>query len=296
MKKYIIAFCFVFGVVLGFFMPKCSAQLNGYFKDLKITRNTTVRDTQLIPYIQFWGGHGSLDSNKLVTKYNFSHGFNTNMVINSKNGNSYIQFNNGIIDIYQLGLKYGSEFQLDTLGNILLTAGGNSSRQASYTIDSTGLHVGANIGLINVSNPRWIPDKNYVDSVSLIHSSSTLKEHYISDVNISSTAPDTLAKDTLQAGTYLVQVSSYIALLSYTYAGTNNVTLERYLGTSLLDVRTVGVPILSGSSSFLFVPPFRSYVFTITNQQVLKFVVSVAAVPTSGTLHIYYTSILIHKI
>jgi len=123
----------------------------------------------------------------------------------------------------------------------------------------------------------------------------TLKEHYISDVNMTSLSPDTLSRDTLTAGTYLLQLTTDVRI-NGNASNAIIVTLERYLNNGVIDIRDMSTPVTAAGGDYI-PPPFRNYVVTLTSTTILKFVVTISALPLGGgTLHIYYTSILIQKL
>jgi hypothetical protein len=97
-----------------------------------------------------------LDSLKLVTKYDLNR------------GNTISKY--GLLD-FDDGSNFTSiEFDPST-PQLTMQVTGDSSCQ--YAFRKRGFYAGENYALQNILNPRWIPDKNYVDSLS--HSAGSTK-------------------------------------------------------------------------------------------------------------------------
>jgi hypothetical protein len=185
MKKrnlLIILVCLWIGFVT---CVRCAAQQNGSFNYIyanKIQplypttnglniRNTLaplklfVNDTALTGYIQYWSKKGGvgIDSSKLVTKYDLFAGLYTIDGLN----NGLFSFRPTFSSLSQ-SLETGENTTLSNNGyNYILASNGViPSHIATLNFDSTGLSYSGNYSNKNSSNLRWIPDKNYVDSLT----------------------------------------------------------------------------------------------------------------------------------
>jgi hypothetical protein len=178
-KKYFLISLLILWFIAIVGLEKCTAQQNGTFKNLYVDTiqpvfpsnnhalnftnkiqpwNLYFNDTLAYDWIFKHSDHGGgvIDTTKLVTKYGLNNGLTSPSSFNT------LLFNNFefLADIYDpLNINNRNRLSVGST-NISL-----SSNVVQYIIDSTGMHAIGNYSFQNSFNPRWIPDKNYVDSV-----------------------------------------------------------------------------------------------------------------------------------
>jgi hypothetical protein len=112
-------------------------------------------------------------TNKLITKYGISQGITTDFNQYTNDGTQFSSINST-----PSGVKLSSNTNADPSTNnfvnvtpygTLLGGISNYSTDFGLSINSTGVSSMANNAEGNAANPRWIPDKRYVDSTNLIH-------------------------------------------------------------------------------------------------------------------------------
>src|SRR5208283_6119256 len=147
--------------------PIPGKHLSLYLKNDTAPYSCYINDTALIPYIIFWSKKGNtLDSSKLVTKYDIQTGMDLPTILNYTDGSS----NNANLNVGLPG--FGDYVQMDvsdvhskTTGVILqdtsmfLYAGQPGSTARNVILQSNGLAYNFNQV---VNNPYWIPNKEYV--------------------------------------------------------------------------------------------------------------------------------------
>jgi hypothetical protein len=179
-KKYFLVSLIILWLIAIVGLEKCTAQQNGTFRTIYVDSiqpvfpsnshalnfankiqpwNLYFNDTLAYDWIFKHSDHGGgvIDTTKLVTKYGLNNGLTSPSSFNT------LLFNNFefLADIYDpLNINNRNRLSVGST-NISL-----SSNVVQYIIDSTGMHAIGNYSFQNSFNPRWIPDKNYVDSTN----------------------------------------------------------------------------------------------------------------------------------
>lgn len=163
------------------FLVDCKGQQNGTFKNAYVDTlrpiypttlglniknkysplKISVNDTAMWAYIQYWSkkGGGSVDTSKLVTKYDITNG------LRSPNGSGVLRWDDQnffVNSVANIG-NSNSLITADSSGFVYIKAIDNNSNQQGITFVSSGLVYDTHI---TNQNPLWIPDKNYVDSAN----------------------------------------------------------------------------------------------------------------------------------
>jgi hypothetical protein len=139
-----------------------------------------------------------------------------------------------VLNHYNLNSQVGLFIQYDpnSYNHIKFHANGELSQSnTDATYDTTGFQYVDNLASINTNNPRWIPDKNYVDSIV---SSPHLSDFY-SDVSNSDSSETDLYTFTLPANS-LINNGDKLEIFYSVYV-TDNVAsniIALYFGNSSL--------------------------------------------------------------
>ena len=170
---------------------------------------------------------------------------------------------------------------------------------ANNTISgNAGLAYLSNLGSLNLSNPKWLPDKNYVDSAILVHSGATaiLNGQSIQLYQVLLKSGTFSEADSLQGftihlpsnGTYLLSYIITIVSNTYVLASSNPFNLTFGTTFSASEGNSPSLATLLPSSSNFNAPVYSSsFLYTNTGGSVkIKLYGILGTAPTSGGLSV----------
>lgn len=240
-------------------------------KDTIVTKVLTLHGDTVKYAETTLGGSGSIDSSKLVTKYNIGNAsLNTGYYIFSPNNISETDFGNNRFQVANnsLNVNYAMIFQDSSgISNIsasryITLAAGLYPKISTYTLNNNGLYANANYGARNISNPGWLTPKSYVDSTVLANSGGGITTQFVNDkVKWKDSTQVHLGRYALgdNSGSYNVSIGANT--MSYTNTGNNNTAIGSYA----LRVNSSGYNNLANGNSALYSNTIGAYNTAIGN-------------------------------